>query len=207
MDVGMGGGGEEAGDATVTTSMNNTLARRRRTSSRWLTLCRCVWRCRRCCRRGVAVAALLRPLRSDAASWPATMHLAGLAVTAVEQRRCWGDGASGRAIARIGTIVRVGTARCRVESWRRKSVTEEFGRFSTRERSSGGMRTAAQAASDGEEHDLAHRLRGPWSDILFTVGLSTMLFTIPSDDYWPFGNQEVNGRRDSLRIYYIRNSR
>ena len=57
-----------------------------------------------------------------------------------------GDGASGRAIERIGTIVRVGTARCKVESWRRKSVTEEFGRFSTRDRSSGGMRTAAQAA-------------------------------------------------------------
>ena len=28
----------------------------------------------------------------------------------------WGDGASGTAMPRIGTIVRVGTARCRVES-------------------------------------------------------------------------------------------
>jgi hypothetical protein len=36
---------------------------------------------------------------------------------------------------------------CSVLSCRRKSVTEELGRFSTRERSIGGMRTAAQAAA------------------------------------------------------------
>ncbi|MDP9465316.1 MAG: hypothetical protein M3P52_11880, partial [Actinomycetota bacterium] len=58
-----------------------------------------------------------------------------------------GDGARGRAIDRIGTIVRVGTARCNVESWRRKSVTDELGRFSTLDRSRGGIKTAAQAAS------------------------------------------------------------
>src|SRR4029079_7741705 len=57
-----------------------------------------------------------------------------------------GDGANGRPIERIGTMVRVGTARCNVESWRRKSVTEEFGRFSTRDLSSGGIKTAAHAA-------------------------------------------------------------
>jgi hypothetical protein len=32
-------------------------------------------------------------------------------------------------------------------SWRRKSVTEEFGRFTSRLRMSGGMSTAAQAAA------------------------------------------------------------
>ena len=34
----------------------------------------------------------------------------------------------------IIVIVRVGTARCRVDNWRRKSVTDELGRLSTRER-------------------------------------------------------------------------
>ena len=57
-----------------------------------------------------------------------------------------GDGASGRAIDRIATP-RVGIARCRLTSWLRKSVTEEFGRFSILERSNGGSSTAAHAAA------------------------------------------------------------
>jgi hypothetical protein len=36
---------------------------------------------------------------------------------------------------------------CRVLNWRRKSVTEELGRFSMRERNIGGMSTAAHAAA------------------------------------------------------------
>jgi hypothetical protein len=48
---------------------------------------------------------------------------------------------------RIGTIARVGTVRSSVDSWRRKSVTEEPGRFSNRERRRGGRSTAAHAAA------------------------------------------------------------
>jgi hypothetical protein len=36
---------------------------------------------------------------------------------------------------------------CKVLNWRRKSVTDELGRLSTRDRSIGGMSTAAQAAA------------------------------------------------------------
>jgi hypothetical protein len=54
-----------------------------------------------------------------------------------------GDGASGRPIVRRRGF----EVLCSVLSWRRKSVTDEFGRFSTRERSIGGIRTAAQAAA------------------------------------------------------------
>ncbi len=55
-----------------------------------------------------------------------------------------GEGANGRPIVRMRGGVDV---LCSVLSWRRKSVTEEFGRFSTRDRSIGGIRTAAQAAA------------------------------------------------------------
>jgi hypothetical protein len=76
-----------------------------------------------------------------------------------------GDGANGRPIERIGTIVRVGTARCKVDSWRRKSVTEEFGRFSTLDRSSGGIKTAAQAARTARSTILLMYYAIPLSDI------------------------------------------
>jgi hypothetical protein len=66
---------------------------------------------------------------------------------------------------RIGTMVRVGTARCNVESWRRKSVTDEFGRFSTLDRRSGGIRTAAQAASTAKSTILLIDYAVPLSDI------------------------------------------
>jgi hypothetical protein len=48
---------------------------------------------------------------------------------------------------RIDPFARLGTLLWSVFSWRRKSVTDELGRFSMRERSSGGMRTAAHAAA------------------------------------------------------------
>ena len=41
-------------------------------------------------------------------------------------------------------IERVGPECCRVESWRRKSETDELGRLATRLRISGGSSTAAQ---------------------------------------------------------------
>jgi hypothetical protein len=60
--------------------------------------------------------------------------------------RLSGDGANGRAIERMATP-RAGIARCRLESWLAKSVTDELGRFSILERRSGGTSTAAQAAA------------------------------------------------------------
>jgi hypothetical protein len=42
---------------------------------------------------------------------------------------------------------RDGMARWRLDNWFRKSDTDEFGRFSIRERSNGGMSTAAHAAA------------------------------------------------------------
>jgi hypothetical protein len=44
---------------------------------------------------------------------------------------------------------------CSVLSWRRKSVTDEFGRLSTRDRSIGGISTAAQAAATTRRTSLA----------------------------------------------------
>jgi hypothetical protein len=38
-------------------------------------------------------------------------------------------------------------ARWRLDNWFRKSDTDEFGRFSIRERSNGGISTAAHAAA------------------------------------------------------------
>src|SRR5919107_177202 len=58
-----------------------------------------------------------------------------------------GDGASGRAMPRIGPLARDGTVLCKRLSCRRKSVTDELGRFSMRERTSGGINTAAHAAA------------------------------------------------------------
>ena len=176
--------------------MKKTLARRRRTSSRWLTLCRCDWRC-------WPAAAIERALRVHAlAGWTErrrrTMHLAG--ATRAPPGATAATGASGRAIERIGTIVRVGTARCKVESWRRKSVTEEFGRFSTRDRSSGGMRTAAQAASDGQEHDLAHRLR----EFLCQASVHDDVHDLSGVPRRQ--TSTLTGRVASLRIYYVRNT-
>ena len=44
---------------------------------------------------------------------------------------------------------------CNVLSWRRKSVTDEFGRLSTRERNIGGIKTAAHAAATTRRTSLA----------------------------------------------------
>src|SRR3954447_940060 len=76
-----------------------------------------------------------------------------------------GDGANGRPIERIGTMVRVGTARGSGESGRGKSVTEEFGRFPTRDRSSGGINTAAQAARTAKSTILLMYYAIPLSNI------------------------------------------
>ena len=82
--------------------------------------------------------------RTDAPLWVRTPDRStGRPVAA---GRLSGDGASGRAIDRIVTA-REGIAFCRLESWLRKSVTDEFGRFSILERSSGGISTAAHAAA------------------------------------------------------------
>jgi hypothetical protein len=82
------------------------------------------------------VPPLLR--RSCAACMPGRPPAAG---------RWSGDGASGRAMPRIEPLARDGTVLCKPLSWRRKSVTDELGRFSMRERTSGGISTAAQAAA------------------------------------------------------------
>jgi hypothetical protein len=85
---------------------------------------------------------------------------------------------------RIGTIVRVGTARCRVDNCRRKSVTDEFGRFSTRDRSSGGIKTAAQAASTAKSTILL---------IGYAVPLSGLCSRSVHDlSEWPDGKYDIN---------------
>jgi hypothetical protein len=56
------------------------------------------------------------------------------------------DGANERPIERTDTL-RVGITRWRLDSWLRKSLTEEFGRFSARDRRRGGSSTAAHAAA------------------------------------------------------------
>ena len=66
---------------------------------------------------------------------------------------------------RIGTIVRVGTARCSDESCLRKSVTDELGRFSTLDRRSGGIKTAAHAARTAKSTILLIGYAIPLSDI------------------------------------------
>src|SRR3954465_15103637 len=76
-----------------------------------------------------------------------------------------GDGAKPRPIERIGTMVRGGTARCNVESCRRKAVTDEFGRFSTRDLNSGGIRTAAHAARTAKSTILLMYYAIPLSNI------------------------------------------
>jgi hypothetical protein len=60
--------------------------------------------------------------------------------------RLSGEDASGRAIERMATP-REGMARWRLDSWLRKSDTDEFGRFSIRDLSNGGISTAAHAAA------------------------------------------------------------
>jgi hypothetical protein len=96
---------------------------------------------------------------------------------------------------RIGTMVRVGTTRCSVESWRRKSVTDEFGRFSLLERRSGGIKTAAQAASTAKSTILLIVYAVPLSDICSRIFLSAT----PA-------NGSVTEGVASLRIYYIRDT-
>lgn len=101
---------------------------------------------------------------------------------------------------RMGTIVRVGTARCKVESWRRKSVTEEFGRFSTLDRNSGGMRTAAHAASTAKSTILLIGYAIPLS------GICSRSVHDLSEWHRPPVNTTLTEGIVSLRIYYIRNT-
>ena len=68
-------------------------------------------------------------------------------------------------------MVRVGTARCNVESWRRKSVTDELGRFSTRDRKRWNQ-DCRPSGENGQEHDFAHLLRDSLVRHLFTIFLS-----------------------------------
>jgi hypothetical protein len=138
--------------AAVRPSTNITLARRRLSASRRLTAWRAgvpAW----LLVRGVAsymrtgsgrrrttgwlIRAALPPCVRPVARVPGLPEAAG---------RLSGDWASGRAIDRIATP-RAGIARCKLESWSRKSDTDELGRFSIRERSSGGTSTAAHAAA------------------------------------------------------------
>src|SRR5215216_4688590 len=138
--------------APVSASTNSTLARRRFNVSRpdtrrraarsaWLRLRGAVSYARTGSgrRRRSARAPLRRAGAAlcDRADTPGRPAAAG---------RLSGEGASGRAIERMATP-RAGTARCRLDNWLRKSDTEEFGRFSIRERSKGGTRTAAHAAA------------------------------------------------------------
>ncbi|NDE58672.1 MAG: hypothetical protein EB010_04515 [Acidimicrobiia bacterium] len=58
-----------------------------------------------------------------------------------------GEGARGRAIERIGAAWRYGAERCNVDSWRRKSRTDECGLLSERPRIRGGTSTAPHAAT------------------------------------------------------------
>ena len=89
------------------------------------------------CRRAAAQGRRAAPTPGDASCWPGRPAAAG---------RCSGDWASGRPMPRSEPRGGVDVL-CSVFSCRRKSVTEEFGWLSTRDRSIGGMSTAAQAAA------------------------------------------------------------
>ena len=72
--------------------------------------------------------------------------------------RLSGDGASGRAIERIADARATASPAAGSTSWLRKSVTEEFGRFSIRERSSGGMQHGCPSCCYDEQDQLTHRV-------------------------------------------------
>jgi hypothetical protein len=101
-----------------------------------------------------AATVLFGPLETTTASTERSVALnEGRAPAA---GRCNGDWARGRPIARIPP--RVGAAvLCNLLNWRRKSVTDELGRLSTRERNIGGRSTAAHAAATTRRTSLAIR--------------------------------------------------